>query len=374
MDLPRICEQEFPVTKEWRFFNHAATSPLSRRAAAAMERQIREHVALGSLGNDIWTPEREQTRALVARFINADPGEIAFIRNTAEGISCVANGLCWKPGDNVVATNAEYPANMYPWMNLAAQGVIVKMAQEKDGRVFLEDIDKAIDSRTRVVAISFVEFSSGFMHDIVTLGHLCRERGVLYIVDVIQGLGAFPVDVQQAQIDVLACGGQKWLLGPRGCGVFYCSRWVLEQIRVTVVGAASVIDEEEYLDYHLTFKPDARRFEYGTDNTAGIAGLRGAIELFLEVGPDNIAQQILTLTDHFCEQLPSKGYTLFSSRRPGEKSGIVSFDKKGMDSAQIAAQLQAQHFVLSVRDGRLRLSPHFYNTIDELDALLEALP
>jgi cysteine desulfurase / selenocysteine lyase len=374
MDLQRLREQEFPVTKAWRFFNHAATAPLSRRAAAAMEKQIQEHVALGSVGNEIWTPEQEQTRALAARFINADPSEIAFIRNTAEGISFVANGLRWQAGDNVVATNAEYPANMYPWMRLVEHGVIVKMAQEHDGRIFLEDIDKAIDTRTRVVAISFVEFSSGFMNDLVALGRLCRERGVLYVVDVIQGLGAFPVDVRQAQIDVLACGGQKWLLGPRGCGIFYCSRRAMDQMRVTVVGASSVIDEENYLDYHLTFKPAATRFEYGTHNTVGIAGLRGAIALFVEVGPEHIARQILALTDHFCEGVTAKGYTLFSSRRPGEKSGIVSFYKKGADSARIAAQLNAQRFVLSVRDGRLRLSPHFYNTREEIDALLEALP
>ena len=374
MDLQRLREQEFPVTTAWRFFNHAATAPLSKRAAAAMAKQLQEHVALGSVGNAIWTPEREQTRALAARFINADPSEIAFISNTAEGISFVANGLRWQAGDNVVATNAEYPANMYPWMRLVEQGVIIKMAQEHDGRIFLEDIDKAIDTRTRVVAISFVEFSSGFMNDLVALGRLCRERGVLYVVDVIQGLGAFPVDVQQAQIDVLACGGQKWLLGPRGCGIFYCSRRVTDQIRVAVVGASSVIDEENYLDYNLTLKPDATRFEYGTHNTVGIAGLRGAIELFVEVGPEHIARQILALTDHFCERVSAQGYTLFSSRRPGEKSGIVSFYKQGTDSAQIAAQLHAQRFVLSVRDGRLRLSPHFYNTIEEIDALLEALP
>jgi selenocysteine lyase/cysteine desulfurase len=374
MEVQRIREQEFPITATWRFFDHAATSPLCRRAAAAMEQRIHEHMTLGTLGNDIWTPEREQTRALVARFLNAEPGEIAFVRNTAEGISFVANGLRWQAGDNVVATNAEYPANMYPWLNLVEHGVIVKMVQEKDGRLFLEDLDKAIDTRTRAVAISFVEFSSGFMNDIVALGRLCRERGVLYVVDAIQGLGAFPVDVQQAGIDVLACGGQKWLLGPRGCGIFYCSRRAMEQIRVTVVGASSVVDEENYLDYNLTFKPDARRFEYGTHNTVGIAGLRGAIELLMEVGPENVARQILALTDRFCERVIDKGYTLFSSRRPGEKSGIVSFYKKGMESAPIAAQLQAQRFVLSVRDGRLRLSPHFYNTIDEIDALLEALP
>jgi selenocysteine lyase/cysteine desulfurase len=374
MDLQRLRDEEFPVTKEWRFFNHAATSPLSRRAAAAMQKQIDEQLALGSVGLEIWTPERERTRALVARFINADAGEIAFIRNTAEGISFVANGLRWKAGDNVVTTNAEYPANVYPWMNLGERGVVVKLAQEKEGRIFLEDIDKAIDTRTRVVAISFVEFSSGFMNDLVALGRLCRERGVLYVVDAIQGLGGFPVDVRAAHIDVLACGGQKWLLGPRGCGIFYCSRRALEEVRVTVVGASSVVDEENYLDYRLTFKPDARRFEYGTHNTVGIAGLRGAIELFLEVGPANVARQILALTDHFCARVTDKGYRLFSSRRPGEKSGIVSFYKPGLDSASIAAQLQAQRFVLSVRDGRLRLSPHFYNTLDEIDALLEALP
>jgi selenocysteine lyase/cysteine desulfurase len=186
MDLQRIREQEFPLTKEWCFFTHAATAPLSKRAATAMEKQIWEHRALGSVGHEIWDTEQQQTRALVARLINADPGEVAFIRNTAEGISFV-----------------------------------------------------------------------------------------------IQGLGAFPVDVRQAHIDVLACGGQKWMLGPRGCGICYCSQRVMEQIRVTVIGASSVIDDENYLDYHLSLKPEASRFEYGTPNTVGIAGLRGAIELFL---------------------------------------------------------------------------------------------
>ncbi|MGH8055669.1 MAG: aminotransferase class V-fold PLP-dependent enzyme [Candidatus Entotheonellia bacterium] len=374
MDLQHLRAQEFPVTREWRFFNHAATSPLSVRAATAMEQHIRAQLAHGSLAADAWTPEREETRALLARFLKADPSEIAFIRNTAEGISFVANGLRWKPGDHVVATNAEYPANMYPWLNLAEQGVSVKMVEEKDGRIFLEDIEKAIDGRTRVLAISFVEFSSGFMNDLIALGRLCREKGVLYVVDAIQGLGGFPVDVRQAHIDVLAAGGQKWLLGPRGCGVFYCSQRMLDQLKVTVVGASSVIDEENYLDYHLTLKPDATRFEYGTPNAIGIVGLRGAVELFLEVGPEPIARQILALTDRFCERVEAKGYTLFSSRRPGEKSGIVSFYKKGADSHQIAAQLQAQRFILSVRDGRLRISPHFYNTTDEIDTLLEALP
>jgi selenocysteine lyase/cysteine desulfurase len=220
MDLQHLRAQEFPVTREWRFFNHAATSPLSVQAATAMEQHIRAQLAHGSL----------------------------------------------------------------------------------------------------------------------------------------------------------AAGGQKWLLGPRGCGVFYCSQRMLDQLKVTVVGASSVIDEENYLDYHLTLKPDATRFEYGTPNAIGIVGLRGAVELFLEVGPEPIARQILALTDRFCERVEAKGYTLFSSRRPGEKSGIVSFYKKGADSHQIAAQLQAQRFILSVRDGRLRISPHFYNTTDEIDTLLEALP
>ncbi len=339
-----------------------------------MERLIQEQVAHGSVGGELWTRGRRDARALLAQFLNADPGEIAFVSNTAEGISIVANGLQWKPGDNVVTTNVEYPANMYPWLNLADRGVSVKMAEEKGGRIFLEDIEKAIDSRTRVVAVSFVEFSSGFMHDLVTLGSLCRKAGVLCVVDAIQGLGAFPVDVQRAPIDVLAAGGNKWLLGPRGCGVFYCARRAMDQLTVTVVGGASVMDEENYLDYHLTLKPDATRFEYGTDNSVGIAGLRGAVELFLEVGPENVARQVLALTDHFCEQVEAKGYTIFSSRRPGEKSGIVSFDKPGTDSHRIAAGLQAQRFILSVRGGRLRLSPHFYNTLEEIDALLEALP
>jgi selenocysteine lyase/cysteine desulfurase len=371
--ISRIRESEFPVIGKWKFFNHAACSPLPKRAALAMEKQIREHGLNGNLGNSGWSRNREDARTLVAKLLNCQREEVAFVGNTADGLSIAANGYKWREGDNVVTTNVEYPANMYPWLNLARRGVAVKTVPERDGRILLEDIVAAIDERTRILSISWVEFASGFRNDLVALGALCRERGVMFVVDAIQALGAFPIDVKAAHIDVLACGGQKWLLGPRGCGLVFCSKNALETLDVSVVGAYSVVDEHNYLDYKLEFKSGATRFEYGTENAVGIAGLHGSLELLLEVGVENIQNRILTLSDRFCEGARVKGYAIVGSSHPGERSGLTFFEKKDENSAEIAARLQEEGFVLSMRAGRLRFAPHFYNTEDEVDALIAAL-
>jgi selenocysteine lyase/cysteine desulfurase len=373
-DLARLRETEFPATREWRFFNHAACSPLPARAAEAMHQQIRDHAAKGNLANPIFDKTRNEARAMAARLLHAKAEEIAFVANTAEGINVVANGIRWKAGDNVVTANIEYPANMYPWLNLARHGVAVKAVAARDGRVEIDDLRRAIDSSTRVLALSWVQFASGFRADLAALGAFCRERGVLFVVDAIQGLGALPLDVVASSVDVLAAGGQKWLLGPRGCGLMYCSSETLAKLDVASVGAYSVVDEHNYLHYDLQLKPDARRFEYGTENTAGIAGLHGALELLEEVGLPRITELIFRTTEHACEAVRKKGYVVTSSRREGEWSGLVFFHKPGDDVEATASLLKERRFVLSVRNGQLRIAPHFYNTVDEVDALVEALP
>ena len=373
LDIQRIRDAEFPVVKSWTFFNHAACSPLPARAVQAMQAQVQEQSFHGNLGNPLWSKNRERVRALAARLINAYPDEIALVGNTADGLNIAANGFNWSPGDNVVTTNVEYPANMYPWLNLARRGVQVRAVPERLGRICIDDIKAAIDGRTRMLAISWVEFASGFMNDLTALGALCREHGLLFVVDAIQALGAFPLDVKAARIDVLACGGHKWLLGPRGCGIFYCSREALQKIEVSIAGAYSVVDDHNYLDYNLTFKPDSRRFEHGTENAVGIAGLRSSLELIMEVGREAIRDRIIALTDEFCEKCCAEGYTITSSREEGEASGLVFFERKGEDMEKLAAYLQKERLVLSLRDGRLRFAPHFYNTREEVDALVSAL-
>lgn len=372
-DVARIRELEFPVINEWRFFNHAACSPLPMRAVNAMKVQVHEHALNGNLGNDRWAKNREDARGLAARLLHCDASEVAFVGNTADGLNIVANGFPWRAGDNVVTTNVEYPANMYPWLKLAAQGVTVKTVPEREGRISFEELAAAIDDNTRVLAISWVEFASGFMNDLNALGQLCKQRGIFFVVDAIQGLGAYPIDVAAAQIDVLACGGQKWLLGPRGCALLYCSQAALEKLDVSVVGAYSVVDEHNYLDYQLEFKSGAARFEYGTENAVGIAGMRASLELLLEVGVTTIQQRIEMLTRRFIAAAQQRGYTIASSQRAGESSGLVFFEKAGVNTAHLAAHLKEQRFVLSMRAGKLRFAPHFYNTEDEVDALASAL-
>lgn len=373
LDVEHLRMVEFPVTRHWKFFNHAACSPLSMRATRAMERQIHEHSMNGNLGNSIWAKNREDARALAARLLHCENSEVAFVSNTAEGLSLAANGFRWRAGDNIVTSNVEYPANMYPWLNLAKHGVTVKTVDERQGRIDLADIASAIDDRTRIVTISWVGFGNGFMSDLQALGALCRQRGVFFVVDAIQALGAFPIDVKAAQIDFLACGGQKWLLGPRGCGLVYCSEDALNRLDGSIVGAYSVVDEHDYLDYNLQLKPGAARFEYGTENAVGIAGLRGSLELLLEVGIDTVQQRIVELTERFCQGVLSKDYQVVSSRVAGETSGLVFIEKTGVDADQLAQRLKEARFVLSVRSGRLRFAPHFYNTAEEVDALIDAL-
>ena len=373
-DVQRIRETEFPVTSEWRFFNHAACSPLPTRAARAMQRQIAEHSQRGNLGNPSWQKGRNEARALAAKLLGAHADEVAFVGNTADGINVVANGVRWQPGDSVVTTAVEYPANMYPWLNLQRRGVEVRAVPERNGRVELDEVRRAIDSSTRVLAISWVEFASGFRNDLAALGDICRKAGVLFVVDAIQALGAFPLDVRALNVDIVACGGQKWLLGPRGVGVLFCSRAVLDMLDVASVGAYSVVDDHNYLQYDLTFKPDAGRFEYGTENAVGIAGLRGSLELLSEVGPVQITKAIFLLTEYFCERVRSKGYSVVSSRKAEEWSGLVFFSKPGLDLDAALERLKEMRFVLSVRDGGLRFAPHFYNTRDEVDALIQSLP
>lgn len=373
MDIEAI-RKEFPIVRNWAFFNHAGVAPISNRAKNSMVAMLEDLTQHGTAHARDWDSTYQRARVRAAELIHADPTEIAFIKNTTEGISFVANGLDWQAGDNLITSDKEFPANTYPWLNLETRGVEVRMVKERDGRIALDDIHRAIDDRTRVIALSYVAFSSGFRNDLESIGKLCEERGILFVVDAIQGLGALQLDVQVSKIDVLSADGHKWLLGPEGCGIFYCARSAMERIRVTEVGWSSVIHADDYLSYDLSLRPDATRFECGTLNTVGICGLDAALALLLEVGIKAIEAHVLSLTDLLCEGLEEKRYTVFSSRRPGEKSGIVSFYSSRHNSPSLSDLLRNHRIVIALRDGRIRVSPHFYNTEWEIEQLVDVLP
>ncbi|HOA74277.1 MAG TPA: aminotransferase class V-fold PLP-dependent enzyme [Phycisphaerae bacterium] len=373
MDIQSVREL-FPITRNYNFQNHAGVAPLCAPAAEAIQRYARETCECASVRTDFYR-EVEQVRRMAAQLINAMPEEITFVKNTTEGIGWVANGLSWNTGDNVVTTNVEFPANIYPWMGLQSRGVQLRMVPEENGRVPVERIIDAINSKTRVVTVSAVQFASGYRTDLATLGRVCKEKGVLFCVDAIQALGVLPIDVRAMNIDFLSADGHKWLCGPEGCGIFYCNSSLIGHLKPVIAGWLCMVDALDFGNYRFEFVDSARKFDTGSYNLGGIVGLGAAIKTLLDIGIENITAHVLMLTDRMVSKLRDKGYRVISSRRPGEASGIVAFISDVHDHAKIQKHLQAEHrIVIAVREGRLRSSPHVYNTIEEIDRMVEVLP
>ncbi len=366
--------QEFPITRNYNFQNHAAVAPVCRRAAQAARDQLSCAEESGYLVGQ-FHKHAELVRGRAALLLGANADEVTFVKNTTEGLNFVANGLNWNHGDNIVTTNAEFPANIYPWQALQPRGVRLNMVLEEDGRIPMDKLIGAINPRTRMVAISSVQFASGFRTDLATLGEYCQSKGVLLCVDAIQSVGAVPIDVKAMHIDFLSCGGHKWLCAPEGLGVFYVSKELQGHLRPSCVGWLSVKNWRDYAHYRFEFRDDIRRYDSGTQNLTGIYALGAAIDLVLEIGIEHIAGRIKALTSRLVTGVKDKGYRLVSSRAPAETSGIVAFVSDVHDHERIQRHLQAEHrVVIAVRNGRLRASPHFYNSEKEIDRLIELLP
>jgi cysteine desulfurase / selenocysteine lyase len=364
--------QEFPVTRRWAFFDHAAVAPLSGRAQQAMTAWAADMAANGDAELHKWEKHVEEVRARAGKLINADPLDIAFVKNTSEGIGFVAEGFPWKAGDNMVTAAEEYPANIYPWMNLAGRGVEVRFVATRENRIEIDDLRAALDSRTRLVSLSSVEFASGFRNDLDAIGSLRRERGILFFVDTIQSLGVLPLDVQKTPIDFLAADGHKWLLSPEGAGLFYIRRELVDRLHTTGVGWNSVIGCHDFSRIDFRLKPHAGRWENGTLNVAGITALGASLELLLSLGIPAVAARVLELTDYLCERARRAGIEVFSSRRPGDQSGIVSLRTRE-DPRQLVRRCKGEGIVINQRAGRVRVSPHCYNSLEEIDRLLNVL-
>jgi selenocysteine lyase/cysteine desulfurase len=297
------------------------------------------------------------------------------MRNTSDAICAVANGIDWRPGDTVVTTRVEFPSNLYPWLRLSREhGLNLKLAAERDGTIDTEELLSLVDEKTRVVALSWVQFSTGFRANLAAIGRFCRERGIIFAVDAIQGLGGLRLDVETDFVDAFAADAHKYLLGPEGVALLYVSDRILDRIKPTVVGWTSVKNYEDYLDYKLDYRDGALRFECGTLNTVGVYGLGAALDLFLEVGPDQIERYLLDLSDHLAMRLREKGYQVYGSRLPGETSGIVTCSHERHAPGALYGSLRNQNIITAPRLGRLRISPHFYNTKEEVDELIGALP
>jgi len=363
---------EFPVTRRWAFLDHAAVAAPSERARRALVEWADDLAANGVVAEVRWLKRVEEARQLFGRLLNADRLDVAFVKNTSEGIDFVAEGFPWRPGDNVVTSVDEYPSNLYPWLNLQSRGVEVRRVTSRGPRVDVDDLRAAMDGRTRLVSLSFVEYASGFRNDLDAIGSLCRERGVYFFVDAIQGLGVLPLDVQQTPVDFLSADGHKWLLGPEGAGVFYIRRDLVDLLRPISVGWNSVVGAWDFSTIDLTLKPHAGRWESGTLNVGGVAALGASLGLLLEIGIEAIEKRVLEVTDYLCERALAAGVEVFSSRLPGDRSSIVSLAVPG-DVKELVRRCRAAGIVVNQRAGRLRVSPHCYNTHEEIDRLAEVL-
>ena len=362
-----------PCTQNWAYFDHAAVAPISAPAQAALVEWANDLAENGCADWPQWAEELEQVRRGGADLISASPDEVALVRNTTEGVSLVAEGFAWQAGDNVVVPADEFPTNLYPWLNLAGRGVEVRRVSVEEGRVDLDRLAAACDSRTRIVAVSWVGYASGWRNDVDALVELAHSRGALLFLDAIQGLGVFPLDVRKTPVDFLAADGHKWLLGPEGAGLFYLRREHLDRLRPLGVGWNSVAHAYDFHRIELNLKPSAARYEGGTYNMPGLAAFGASLELLATYATEQIAARVLAATDELCQRLARLGAKIASCREPQHASGIVSFELPGRNPALVRKACRERKVLLSCRAGRLRASPHAYCNTDDLDRLIEAL-
>ena len=360
----------FPITGHLVYLNHAGVAPLSGPAADAMRWLADDAQRFGSFHYDAWMATYEGLRASAARLIGATAAEIALVKNTSEGIATVALGLDWGPNDKVVAFKEEFPANYFPWKRLESKGVRVEWLSIHDS---LEQVDQACQG-ARLLAISFVQYLGGQRADLLAIGQICHRRRCLFMVDAIQGLGAFPIDVREARIHALAADGHKWLLGPEGCGILYIQKDLQDSVEPIEFGWTNVAHYSDYASRNMALRPDAGRYECGTLNTIGCYGLKAAIDFLLEVGVDRVGQAVQALGDQVAEGVVSKGYQLLAERTASSGAGIVTFRRDDLDSRVIVHNLREQGFAAAPRQGWVRVSPHFYISPEEIDRMLEALP
>jgi selenocysteine lyase/cysteine desulfurase len=364
--------REFPVTETLVYMNHAGVSPTSTRARDAVAQWFDECVKRGILEEEGWIETAEECRARFGRLIGASPDEISFVRNTSHGLALAAEGLPWKLGDRVaVATEIEYPSNVYVWQHLADHGVDVDTIDAPDGAVTPEAVEAALTPKTRLVAVSSAQYATGAVTDLASIGSLCKSRGLIFCVDGIQTVGALDIDVKQVGAHFLSADSHKWLLGMHGLGAFYVSSEIVDQVRPVIVGWKSTTDAWNFDRALFQLLSDARKFEEGSLPWALIVGFHAALGMLEEIGIPRIGQHISELVEQLANGLTALGAEVYPP--PAMRHHILTFTHSDADSGQLLEQLTERGFVISCRRGRIRVSPHLFNTSEEIDDLLAAV-
>jgi selenocysteine lyase/cysteine desulfurase len=378
-DVEALRRAEFPwaCAGDSIYFNNASTGPLPQRAVRALEEWARLRAEPHRISQELQFGVLANARRLVASIIGADPREVALATNTGFGINLAAFSLPLAPGDVVLTPTREFPANVYPWMQAArVRGIEHRMIECDDGVLTPDRLAHELrDHRVRAVAVSWVQFASGATVDLAALGTLCRERGVFFVVDAIQGLGALRIDLRTAPVDIFACGAQKWLLSPWGSGFVYVRSGLLQTLEPHDVSWLGVRDSDDFsrlIDYDLTWRDDARKFEFLTLPFQDYAGMNASLGLYHELGLDAVSEHTLMLARRIVEWTEGRDdVALVTPRSPAAHAGIVSL--RPHDGKAASDRLNDAGVAHSLREGAIRLSPHFYNTVAEVDRALEVI-
>ncbi|MEE9524841.1 MAG: aminotransferase class V-fold PLP-dependent enzyme [Thermodesulfovibrionales bacterium] len=363
---------EFPIVENYIYLDHAGVAPISLRVKRAVEQYATEASMKAMFHYMDWMKKVHGVRKRCADLINSDSHEIAFVKNTSHGLSIVASGLDWKVGDNMLVYDKEFPSNIYPWMGLQRKGVEVRFIKSVKDSIRIEDIESLINQRTRLVSISSVQFVNGFKIDLKKVGNMCREKGVYLCVDAIQSLGVIPVDVKACNIDFLSADGHKWLLSPEGTGIFYCKKGLAERLDPPLIGWKSIKRDMEFESIDLELKDNALRFEEASMNVMGIYALGASLDMLFEIGIERIQEHVLGLGEIIIEEDDKRGFNVLTPRNKERRGGIVTFAGE-FDPRDVKEKLEKMNIMVTVRGRGIRVSPHFYNTKDDILSLFEAI-
>ena len=363
----------FPHLKTGKiYFNHASTGPMSERVKDKLIHLIRDRSGEKIDDYKEFMQTYEEAKYILAELINSTPARIAFVDNTSNGINIIAQGLKLKKGDRILLNDIEFPANVYPFLNLKKNGIEIDFAKSQNGIVSAEDIINSIKENTKLISVSFVQFLSGYKVDLEKLGKYCNENGIILSVDAIQGLGALQLDVKRCNIDFISCGTQKWLLGLQGLGFVYVSENLQGKLDPKYVGWLSVKNAWSLLNYDLSLRNSAERFQNGTINTFGIYALNASLKLFKEFGIENVERRVIENSTYFINELKNIGYNPILKNQSEESlSGIVSI--RNEKNKEIYEELEKKNVNAAFREGIIRFSPHFYNTNEEIDIVISKL-
>jgi len=374
--------KEFPITRDYVYLNNAAVSPSPPFVTAAAAAVLTGYGTHGGELENAWHARIDTVRGMLGRLAGAPAEGVFLTRNTSDAILLAARGFPWQPGDNAVVAQGEFPALTVPLSLLASRGVSLRLVPPRPDNTWrVEDFAAAMDHRTRMLALSWVEFHTGFRHDLAALGELCHERGVFFLVDGVQGLGALHANIAAWGVDLFSAAGHKWLLSPEGTGFGWLNPAWLDRLEPVSASWIALEDPFDFLGrgikdarFDKPLRHDARRFEGGTLNVAGAHALGRSVETILELGPEAVESRILELGARAVEGLLARGYRVLSPQGPGQRSGITVFSRPSGDNAALLAELRKKKIITGYPCGNLRVAPHYYNDERDIDSLLAALP